>query len=479
MDSISSKRILYLIEAVYTEKVEFVKKELDIIQNSKYKVLFKVMIYKEQNDLTLSKNILENFLKSEEVNLKSITFIWGLKEYLDLLWLMDLELEGLSYINDYYDDLIKFASKDILLNYFVNEILVTFANFYARIGEIKEANSIYEILLSKRDGLHDITLAKVYNNIGGICRLKGSIEEALSYFHSALEICQQINLKFGMHSIYFNIGLIYFYKKRYDLALDNYARSMNLKQDLKIFSNSNAIYFVIFILLLEVNSKQMISEYFNNDVVKLLRLDCEVCDFDELSQILLGKMKLNAELSKMESTFYKLAEIKQLTSRKKVSHKIEAIPLLEDLLDRKLYNNELIINAIKQLCELYILEAQATNSNEIIDLVELNLTKYLNAAIEQNLYPHQVDAYILKSKIALVKGKVPEAMEFLNEAKNVTEDNQLLVIKENLMNEYQTFVDHIEQWEKIIFENETIASKLERTGFMDYLKRVQYALKQY
>ncbi|MFX0062775.1 MAG: tetratricopeptide repeat protein [Candidatus Hermodarchaeota archaeon] len=118
-------------------------------------------------------------------------------------------------------------------------------------GELDQALTFFQqsLALSKEFG-NKRGIAESLHNIGNIYYLKGRLNPGLDYYQQALVLCEQINDKQAMADSLANIGLIYLEKEDFSQALNYYMKALTLreqignKQDIaKSLDNIATLYF--------------------------------------------------------------------------------------------------------------------------------------------------------------------------------------------------------------------------------------------
>lgn len=99
------------------------------------------------------------------------------------------------------------------------------------LGEIENAFSYYDSAIVIRTTLNDEAgLAGLYNNKGLLYYDQGNYSSALDIFYTSLKITEKLQNENLLTNLYNNIGLVYMEQKNYNAALKNIKKSLDIEE---------------------------------------------------------------------------------------------------------------------------------------------------------------------------------------------------------------------------------------------------------
>ncbi|MHA2172113.1 MAG: tetratricopeptide repeat protein [Candidatus Kariarchaeaceae archaeon] len=203
-----------------------------------------------------------------------------------------------------------------------------------------------------------------------------------------------------------------------------------------------------------------------------------------IGSIELGKMELAAEVLGVIKKFSnsspnprnqlqtRIAEAILLKNSPRIKNKVLAQNSLEMIIDEEIIDDDLTILAILNYCEMLISELQAYGEKEVLEELVIRVDQLYSHAENLKLIPLKIEIDLLKSNLFLVQGKVPVALELL--------DNALVIVKKKNLNQLitkietqQKFIEsQIEQWDDTIKSEASIVDRINQTNLKTYIANV-------
>ena len=93
----------------------------------------------------------------------------------------------------------------------------------------------------------------------------------------------------------------------------------------------------------------------------------------------------------------------------------------------------------------------------------------MNTARTQKAFPLQINSMILQAKLAIVDGKLKEAYELLESAKEIASEKNLDLEFQQISTEQNITINELEKAKTLIANNATFSERLEAVKFQEYV----------
>lgn len=87
-----------------------------------------------------------------------------------------------------------------------------------------------------------------------------------------------------------------------------------------------------------------------------------------------------------------------------------------------------------------------------------------------------IEALILQAKLYIIEGNFQDALELIDQAKNLAEEKNLSSFVEKVSSEKQRFEEDYEKWLGLIQSNSSIQKRLEYSQLEQYIKEAQKSM---
>ena len=125
----------------------------------------------------------------------------------------------------------------------------------------------------------------------------------------------------------------------------------------------------------------------------------------------------------------------------------------EDILKELAMDNTILvetrIDAIIDLCDLFLIELRITNDPEIIDEIQPYIQELLDIAEQQHMYLILAQTYFLQAKFSLLTVDLKKAKRFLTQAQKIAERFGHKEFLERIANEHSKLLKQSDVWEKL------------------------------
>ncbi|MBY9006860.1 MAG: tetratricopeptide repeat protein [Candidatus Lokiarchaeota archaeon] len=314
-------------------------------------------------------------------------------------------------------------------------------------GNLKESLSYFEKSLNIKleKGQYNL-LPYSYYYIGVVFSQKGEFKQSLEYFNKILEI-KNVEIGKMFKPMYLNaLGKVYGELGKFKLANQYLLEALDILKKNKTthfkFLNFNLSSTKILhnLIILSVN---------NNDVEKLNFY------LDKLYQ----KSLENPNIKQIDQ-LYRLDKGIILKLSNFLMDKIEAEEIFNEIIEEQLVDHDIVVEAMKNLCELYIYELELTGEEQILQEIEELSTRLLKIAESEHLYDLLAETFFFKAKISLLNLDIKNARLLLIKAQNTASEHELKRLANKISNEHDSLLMKLDDWEKKIEKNISLKERL-------------------
>jgi len=277
----------------------------------------------------------------------------------------------------------------------------------------------------------------------GIHHFKGEIHQSLELNKRVYEIAKDIDKKGLIAATLNNIADKYYHMKEYDKAIEY------VKEALKVNPS------------FAVGLGTLIDIYVSKGDIKEAKVYLD--QMRELSE------KFDSIWNK---TFYYNSKASILKSSLRARDRIKAEDILKELAIDNTLLGEARIQAIIDLCDLYLTELRMTNDPEIINEIHPYIQELLSIAKKQHLHLYLAETYILQAKLSLLTLELNKAKRFLTQAQKIAESYGLKRLAMKISNEHDELLRETKMWENLKLSEVSISERLELTGVNEQMENM-------
>ena len=351
-----------------------------------------------------------------------------------LLHLTGNQEEAIVFLDKSHEIYSKMGSKFDLAEVVNNQGLA-----YEALGNLDKSMMLYALSLALYQEIENhYKIANLLNNLGEICRQKGFLGQGLRHFQQCLAIWEDIGNKESIALSLSNIGTIYYNMGDFRKARSNFELSMELFSEIGNFMNLAENLYRQILLHLQYDYVNEAEKYFKKLSV-----------INEQHQ------------HKPTNQLYRMADALILKKTNRLRNMVKATFIFEEIVVEKIVNYEIMVEALLNLCELYLAEFKLTNEEETFDDLELAVKTLLEIADAQKSQKIFATTYWLKAHISLIKLDIDEAKMLLAKAQKIAEDIGLQNIAIKISNDYDQFLSKSDDWNKLKATNASISERLE------------------
>jgi len=281
-----------------------------------------------------------------------------------------------------------------------------------------------------------------YNFQGLTYYQKGQLDKALESAFESLEIAKKINMVSLMAMAYRLIAFSYHRIGQLDNSLEYYLKTFESFEIYKGPLHHSPILVGIIEIYAEKNNLEQAEKY-----LQILK------QIDEQTNIPMIKHRRQ------------MAEAVVLMKNSNPRERGKAEVLLEQIGEDKVIEFYIKVKSLFYLCSLLLTELHLSGDIKIIEQLKKHLSKLLSIAESKQLYLLLVDIYILQSKISSIKMEIDEAKNFLKNAQNIAEENNLDESVKRIFNEQELLKNQIDTWRELIRKEVPIQKRLKEIKF--------------
>ncbi|MHA2252683.1 MAG: tetratricopeptide repeat protein, partial [Candidatus Kariarchaeaceae archaeon] len=398
-------------------------------------------------------------------------------------------VKGLTYWDkeDYTNSLV-FFKKSIRIFNTLGDTEAT-SRGYNNIGAIYWKNNQLDLALENYQNALVILGEKtekevvglILNNIGIIYREKGLFELAIDYFSRAQGIFEKIGNNQFIALSRNNTGNIYIQQGLLDEALEYHQEALTLREDLgnenniatsllsiaKIYRQKGDVILSIdyFEQVLKIREGQEVPSNTSITLFYLVLSSLEINDTNRAKKYLQKISELNDQ-SKASQMRKKLAIAISLKNSPGIKQKVEAQKILQEIVDGKIWDYELSIIAMIQLCQLLLVELHLYKEEEVLEEVDRLLKKIHDIARMQASFTIEVESLLLQAKLSLISGNIIGAELMLEQAHLIAEERGLLRLYHLVTFEKSLMQGEISKWSQLIQNEGSLLARIEKSHIL-------------
>ncbi len=272
---------------------------------------------------------------------------------------------------------------------------------------------------------------------------KGEIQQALELNKRAYELAKDTGNKELISASLNNIADQYYQMKDYDKAI-KYAKEA-----------------------VKVNNKRFLSI----PLWSIIEINVSKGDIKE-AKVYLDQLREQSEKFDIKPRFYHYSKALILKSSLRARDRIKAEDIFKELAMDNTVLSELRINAIINLCDLYLTELRITNDVDIIKEIHPYIQELLSITEKQHLYTYLAETYLLQAKLSLLILDLKKAKRFLTQAQNIAESYGIKRLAMKISYEHDELLRQTKMWENSKFSALSLSERLELTGLNEQMENM-------
>ncbi|MFX1255189.1 MAG: tetratricopeptide repeat protein [Promethearchaeota archaeon] len=339
--------------------------------------------------------------------------------------------------------------------------LCNIGSVYARKGNLEKAlDYLKQSLPLIEEFGNNQDIYKLSLNLGVIYANKGDLGLAIKYFQRSLVLQEQIGNKQEIAFALHNLGFAYANKNDFDQGLSYLKQSLVLKKEL---GNVYDIAQTLQVLGGVYRSKGDLDKAYEHQQQSLRLLKKNKNNlilsnvFAELIHIAVEKNSLKQahdylrqlqQISEIENNkrihqTYQFVKAIVLKADSRVRNKLKAQEILEKIANEEPSKFRLTYMIMLNYCDLLIYEFKISNNQEMLNRVDLTLSKLFDMVKQQPFPSMIIESYWLKAKLKLIKLEIESATELMTKAIKIAEENDLHHLKSQILKEKEVIISEL------------------------------------
>ncbi|MFX1356944.1 MAG: tetratricopeptide repeat protein [Promethearchaeota archaeon] len=283
----------------------------------------------------------------------------------------------------------------------------------------------------------------------GINFFKGDIKSYIKLNEKAYDLAKDTKNKTLIASSLNNLAQGYFHLKEYDKAVQ-YAKEAVRIGDRFALAYALGTLIEIYLGMGDINEAKVNLEIFH-DYTK--ELDTE-----------------------RHKTLYNYSKASVLKASLRARDRIKSEDTFLSIALDHVRPSEQRIDAILNLCDLYLIELRITNDPEIINEIHPYIQELLIIAKKQHSHLYLAETLLLQAKLSLLTLDIKEAKRFLTQGQKVAESYGIKQLAMRISNEHDNLLSQEKIWENFKQSKVPFSERLELAGVnqqMNYMVKKQ------
>jgi tetratricopeptide (TPR) repeat protein len=264
------------------------------------------------------------------------------------------------------------------------------------------------------------------NSLGALNGMKGELDLALEYIKQGLALVEEIGNKNFIAQCLNNLALVYQQMGNLELAKEALERNLTIWEELGKKRNIIAGLDSLFIVSLDTNSLEQAQQY----LLRMQQVNEQVQDKRSDLACRINK----ALMLKMSSNSLDQKKAKEI---------------LQQVAKEDVINWEFTERALLHLCEIFLLELQTYNSQDVLNDLNPLINRLVSFAEAQNSFRLLAETNLLQAKLALIQMNLGEARQLFTKAERIADEHGLHLLARAISTEHDKLLEQLEKWEEL------------------------------
>jgi tetratricopeptide (TPR) repeat protein len=408
------------------------------------------------------------------------------------------QIYNLIQLNEYADALKRLSTIDEMSNQYPKDFLIQVKSqvlnakgiIYRKQGNFEEALNLHQQSLEyRRESGENQEIATALNNLAVLFRTKGDFESALEAHQESLLIRREIGKPPDIAVSLNNLGILYHEMGQLDLALETQMESLKLNKKIRNRTHSAVVHNNIAEIFRDRQEwDQAIEQY--SQALKIENKDGNITAAVKIQfalfQIYLNQQNLALaeetlrdmyaqieidEKNRTVSILHRLAHIQLLITNKDVKERIQALMMLEGMLQEDFPNQSHRVQALKFYCALLQTKLKFYANLEVLVKAKKQTDNLQMQAISQNAFHLLVETWILQAKFAMIDGDYDSARTLLEQAETTAKEKGLKRLETQVKLEKYGFDVKFSKLTELVDKFKSSQDQVEQPRLVDYIKK--------
>jgi tetratricopeptide (TPR) repeat protein len=278
---------------------------------------------------------------------------------------------------------------------------------------------------------------RTFKDLGVLNGIIGELDLALEYTKQSLSLAEEIGNKSYIAQCLNNSSLIYRQKGNLEHAIEALERNLTIWEELDTKKRLIAGLDSLFIVSLDANSLKQAEKYFlrMHQINEQLR--------DKMSDVACRVNK--ALLLKMSSNSLDQEKAKEI---------------LQQVVKEEIVNWEFTERALLHLCDIFLIELQTYNNEEVLREINLLINRLTKFAEFQHSFRLMAEIDLLKGKLALIQKNMGDARQLFTKAERIADEHGLHLLARAISTEHDKLLQQLEKWENLLKADTLVTERL-------------------
>ncbi|MHA1915567.1 MAG: hypothetical protein ACW990_07895 [Promethearchaeota archaeon] len=308
---------------------------------------------------------------------------------------------------------------------------------YFTIGNLDRALNYMERCLRVQRTYRKRDDWRTIKDLGVLNGIIGELDLALEYTEQSLAIAEEIGNKSYIAQCLNNSSLIYRHMGNLDHAMVVLKRNLMIWEELDNKMGLIAGLDSLFIVSLDANSLKQAEKY-------LLRMQ-----------------QINKQINnKMSDVACRVNDALLLKMSSKSLDQEKAKKILQQVVKEEIINWEFTERALLHLCDIFLLELQTFNNQEVLSEIDPLINRLTEFAESQHSFRLMVETYLLQGKLALIQMNMGNARQLFTKAERIADKYGLHLLARTIATEHDKLLNQLEKWEILRKTNTPVSERL-------------------
>ncbi|MCK4380817.1 MAG: tetratricopeptide repeat protein [Candidatus Lokiarchaeota archaeon] len=316
-------------------------------------------------------------------------------------------------------------------------------------GETDDALKYVErflALVEKNELKNKFTIAYGLTNVQAVYDLRGDLDRSIKYYEQSLEVFKELNNKPQIAYGLLDLGEKYRMKGEDDRALEYGEQGLALFYELEMLIDCARAHGLLIQMLIGKGDLELARQH-----------------LDEIEQI------NNQSKDKKVNLWYLYYKALILKTSPRAKNRVEAEEILKEIIEEE---NEYLLDALLELCDLLLIELRMTNDLEVLEEIESFIARLLDESERMSSYTLLAETYFLKAKLALLTLDVKKARRFLTQAQQIAERWGFNLLATKISGEHDRLLNQQSMWENLKDSEISLTERIKLAGLDEQMSHL-------
>lgn len=336
-------------------------------------------------------------------------------------------------------------------------------------GNMKQAIEIFRINEAKIYNLKNLRAKFLWvHSLGNELRDIGRFDESLKYLKSAMEIADEGDFMELKALVFEDTGTVYYRIGQYQEAIEEIEKSLEIAFKNNYIHRALISVFELALVAQTLQKPTLVEHHFSEIERRIENLRKYRVNEINSQDSLAGQGKINTL-----NQCFPLVKALVHKMRKSIKDVAIAQSLLEELLEQENIYYRFELNALYNLCEIYLDEFRLYEKDESFEKAKSVAIRIEKIGEKKKIATAQVEGLLLRTEFDLLEGKISLIDAKLQNARKIAITNGLEYHLEKLKQKEEKIMHSLETWNTLSSEKYSILDRFQRSSISEYIKNAQ------